>query len=133
MRILPIHAIPIFLGTTLPGGVGAQLRAFDVFYKTPPVVGWQVIGSPELDCGVMGFVAQGEDNIEESIVGFTAEAPVADFIVGWQVSESPEPDEGVTGFIVEEEENPEKSVVGFTAESSELPDSVAGFIVEEDA
>jgi hypothetical protein len=132
MRILPIHVIPIFLGTTLPGGVGAQLKAFDVFYKLPPVVGWQVIGSPEFDCGVMGFVAEGEENREEPVVGFTAEIPATDFIVGWQVSESPEPDEGVTGFIVEEE-NSEDPVVGFTAESSELPDSVAGFIVEEDA
>lgn len=86
MRILPIHVIPIFLSRALPGELGSQLRMFDVFYKTPPVVGWHVTGSPE-ECAVVGFCAQSDDPYEGSVVGFSVleDRPaehVAGFVVG---------------------------------------------------
>lgn len=53
MRILPAHVIPIFLGGAgpTPGGgpCGSQISYFDVYYVTPPVVGFSVIAC-ECDC-----------------------------------------------------------------------------------
>lgn len=51
MKILPFGVIPMFvdgagIGDNF-GATGAQIRYFDVFYVNPPVVGFQVTGSPE--------------------------------------------------------------------------------------
>lgn len=86
MRVLPIHVIPIFLSTSLPGEAGAQVRMFDVFYKNPPVVGWHVAGAVDDGCDVVGFCAQG-DPPEDGLAGFTvsedsAAEGVAGFVVG---------------------------------------------------
>lgn len=86
MRILPIHVIPIFLSQALPGSVGSQLRVFDVFYKTPPVVGWHVLGSPDPACDIVGFCAQSEP-LQEGVMGFTASGDnspeqIVGFVVG---------------------------------------------------
>lgn len=88
MRILPYSVIPIFLGRP-SGNDGAALRYFDVFYRTPPVVGFHVICCPPPP-GVAGFVVEGE-------------APDSSHILGFSVSQD-RPEETVVGFYVEEKE-----------------------------
>lgn len=85
MRILPFHVIPLFLSQTLPGSLGSQIRMFDVFYQSPPVVGWHVIGATDAGCDIVGFCAQGEE-LQDGVMGFSA-------------SEDSEPNK-IVGFVV---------------------------------
>jgi hypothetical protein len=49
MRFIPHNTAIIFLGTSGVGSnygqIAPQLRFFDVYYTTPPVVGFHAVGS----------------------------------------------------------------------------------------
>lgn len=128
MRILPIHVIPIFLSSTLPGSVGSQLRMFDVFYTKPPVVGWHVMGSDQEVCEVVGFSVQGEPPLAGG-VGFTVSGPSPQQGVMGFCVEGEEPYSGSVGFTVESEEHVPEGVVGFSSEEEENYNATVGFIV----
>lgn len=77
MRVMTPHSIPVFLGNAgigLPHGmVPPQIRGFDVYYKTPILVGFHVLGNPDNLYPEISFLPY--DNPEElgpQILGFYA-------------------------------------------------------------
>lgn len=131
MRVLPIHVIPIFLGQAAGCQTSAQLKFFDVFYTSPPVVGFDIIGCEPPSSPIVGFVVLGseppptvhgfnvdsEDTEETGIMGFAAIESIRESVAGFEVFED-EPYEGIQGFEVSEDE-PKDGVVGFTVEEDE--------------
>ena len=62
MNVMAPGSIPVFLGNSGigPGGGGQsapQIIEFDVYYDSPVIVGFHVIGSDEKDC-IGGFFAE---------------------------------------------------------------------------
>lgn len=145
MRILPIHVIPIFMGQEQPGQVGAQLRSFDVFYKTAPVVGFHVVGCEGADDPAIGFSVTHQD--EEGVMGFDVTAPhLTDHAVGFSVEGEDKSPEAVMGFDVTNPEAQEvaagltvtsgapdeEQVVGFGVTSEDNDSDVIGFFVGDE-
>lgn len=149
MRVLPIHVIPIFLGQTLPyDETAAQVRYFDAYYRTPPAIGFHVIGCEGDTTPIVGLsVLTTRDECVPEVSGLIVESDRCERldsgVVGFAVSEF-STEEGVQGFSVNsQDEGPElsgfyaydaeddESVIGFTATCEEPEkDSVIGFIVE---
>lgn len=59
MKLAPQDVQMLFLGTAGIGldfgQIAPQLRSFDVFYDSTPVVGLQVVGNPPDPPNVLGF------------------------------------------------------------------------------
>lgn len=115
MRMLPNHVIPIFFNQgIITGQIGAQVKAFDVYYRLPPAVGFHVIGCNE-DTGIFGFSVRTEKP-EDTILGFSATRKVEDY--------------GVKGFSVLTESKPEtETIKGFSVTRPVPSSDIKGFSV----
>ena len=143
MRVLPACVIPIFLGRTTCWPVAAQLSFFDVYYRTPPVVGFQVMGCEPDEEGLAGFTVMydapaeppigfevSEQRPQDHMAGFvvlgddTIETPI-----GFEAHEDI-PDSAPAGFTATEE-GPLESPFGLDVQTDSPDEALAGFFVEE--
>jgi len=145
MRVLPANVVPIFLGRQTPGGMGSQICYFDVYYNTPPVVGFDVAECIE-DDDLMAFSVAYESSATEApagfdvqlsedgqaIIGFVGSSDVQDPAVSdFEAVDSKALAEGIAG-LQAYAESEEEGVICLDVSEAEQADSLTGFFVESE-
>jgi hypothetical protein len=109
MRVMTPHSIPIFLRNSgigfKYGSTGAQIRNFDVYFISPIIVGFHVLGNPTPCLPSISFELEEQENAP-NIVGFYGQyVEIIDILPELIVEESGDGSAQVIGFYAIYTEN----------------------------